>query len=224
MIAGIGDWWADLTTTNQVFYVVAGFFSVVFIWQFISSLIGLTGGDLDIEADADVDIDVDADVDLDADADVDFDADGVQSVAAFRMLSIRAILAFCTLFFWAGALYLNMGRPIAVALLYSFGWGLGGWVVVTLLVNWMRRLAETGSPKLSTCVGERGMVYMDIPAGGPGKVRVMVSGALSMVAARSADGSELKAGTRIRVKRLLDSASVEVEPAEAEDKGKEGEE
>lgn len=216
MIATIGDWWANLTTANQTFYVVAGFFSVVFIWQFLSSIIGLTGGDFDIEADADVD--------FDADADVDFDADGVESVAAFRMLSIRAILAFCTLFFWAGSLYLNMGKGMAVALLYSLGWGLGGWVVVTLLVNWMRRLAETGNPKLSTCVGLRGVVYMDIPAGGAGQVRVMVSGAMSMVGARSADGSELKAGTRVRVTRLLDSASVEVEPTGSEDKGKEGEE
>ena len=210
MTATIGDWWANLTTANQTFYVVAGFFSIVFIWQFLSSVIGLTGGDLDIEADADVDVDI--------------DADGVESVAAFRMLSIRAILAFCTLFFWAGSLYLNMGRGMAVALLYSLGWGLGGWVVVTLLVNWMRRLAETGNPKLSTCVGSRGVVYMDIPAGGPGQVRVMVSGAMSMVGARSADGSELKAGTRVRVTRLLDSASVEVEPAGSQDKGKEGEE
>ena len=217
MIAAIGDWWANLTSINQVFYVVAGFFSVVFIWQFISSLIGLTGGDLDIETDADVDVDIDADA-------VDFDADGVQSVAAFRMLSIRAILAFCTLFFWAGSLYLNMGKSMAVGLLYSLAWGLGGWVVVTVLVNWMRRLAETGNPRLSTCVGSRGVVYMDIPAGGPGQVRVMVSGALSMVGARSADGGQLKAGTRVRVTRLLDSASVEVEPAESENKGKEGEE
>jgi hypothetical protein len=211
MIATIGDWWTNLTAANRMFYVVAGFFSVIFIWQFIASMIGLTGGDLDIETDADVDFDADG-------------VDGVESVAAFKMLSIRAILAFCTLFFWSGSLYLNMGKSMAVALMYSFGWGLGGWVVVTLLVNWMRRLAETGNVKLSTCVGLRGVVYMDIPAGGPGQVRVMVSRAMSMVRARSADGSELKAGTPVRVTRLLDSASVEVKPAEPQDKGKEGEE
>ncbi len=37
----MGEWWNALTTLNQVFYVLAGFFSLIFAWQLISALIGL---------------------------------------------------------------------------------------------------------------------------------------------------------------------------------------
>lgn len=221
------DWWNGLTTLNQVFYAVAVFFSVIFVWQFISAVMGLAGGEADV--DADVDVDVDADVDFDADADLDgleahSGGEAVDTIGAFKILSIRAILAFCTLFAWAASFYLNAHKPIGTALLFAIGWGLAGGVVVTILVHWMRGLAETGNPKLSTCVGARGTVYMDVPArGGQGQVRVPVSGAISMVRARSASGEALKEGTPVRVVRLLDATTVEVQPIEAKEGEKEAE-
>ena len=108
----MSDWWIEMTALNQAFYVLAAFFSLIFLWQFISALLGLAGEsdvdvDTDIGADVDADLDVDVDADFDADADLDVDAieihsgsDAVESVAAFRVLSVRAILAFCTLFSW----------------------------------------------------------------------------------------------------------------------------
>ena len=219
------DWWNSLTTLNQTFYVIAAFFSVIFIWQFISAMVGLAGG----EADLDADVDVGADADLGGDVDLDgLEAHSVgeaaDSIAAFRVLSIRAVLAFCTLFAWAASLYLDVGKPVSTSLLYAILWGLAGGVIVTILVHWLRGLAETGNPQLSTCVGSRGMVYMDIPGGaGQGKVRVPVSGVISMVRARAAGEGGLEAGTPIRVVRMLDATTVEVQPIEPEDQGKEEE-
>jgi hypothetical protein len=230
------DWWNGLGTLNQVFYGAAAFFSLVFLWQFIASLIGLAGGEADIDAhghvDGDVGMDADAGGDFHADVHTDVGwhaehpevdaveahsaADAAETVHAFRILSVRAILAFFTLFSWAGALYLQGGKPISHALVLAIAWGLAAWLVVALLIHLLRRLAETGTPRLSTCVGERGSVYMDIPAGGVGKVRVLVSGAMSTVDARAAGGGELGAGTPVRVTRLLDASSVEVQPAEAQ--------
>jgi membrane protein implicated in regulation of membrane protease activity len=80
----------------------------------------------------------------------------------------------------------------------------------------MRRMQETGTRQLATAVGERGTVYMDIPAGGTGKVRTVVSGTVSFVDARSADREALKAGTPVRVRRLLDPSTIEVEKATEE--------
>jgi len=34
-------WWSDLSGANQAFYVMASFFSAIFLWQFISALIDL---------------------------------------------------------------------------------------------------------------------------------------------------------------------------------------
>jgi len=215
------EWWDALTGLNQAFFVAAGFFSLIFIWQFIASLIGLGGDadtDLDVDADVDVDVDVDADFDGDFDADIEAGsmADATETVAAFKLLSIRAVLAFCTLFFWASGVYLQKGMGVHLAMLLGLAWGAVAFVLAALLVNWMKKLAESGTPKLSTAVGTRGSVYMDIPAGGTGKVRVMVSGAVTMVAARVTNGAALRQGDPVRVTQVLDSATVEVEPVETE--------
>ena len=93
---------------------------------------------------------------------------------------------------------------------------LAGWFVVTLLINWMRKLAETGTPRLASCVGTRGSVYMDIPADGIGKVRVTVTGAISMIDARSAGDAAMSAGTPVTVTRVLDDSTVEVKAADSE--------
>ncbi|MCP4375669.1 MAG: hypothetical protein GY794_05780, partial [bacterium] len=170
MIATLSQWWEEMATITQVFYIAASFFSVIFTWQFVASLIGMSGCEMDVDGAVDAVDAVDAADAADAACAVH---DAIDSMDAFNLFSIRAILAFCTLFFWAGAMYLDQEdahKPTAMAL--AFGWGMAGWFVVTLLVNWMRKLAETGNPKIASCVGTRGAVYMDIPADGIGKVRV----------------------------------------------------
>ena len=213
------EWWNSLTGVNQGFYIAAAVLSLIFIWQFISAMVGLSGGEGDVDIEADTDIDADG-MDLDNIEAHSLEEAG-ESIAAFKVLSLRAILAFLMLFCWAAGMYLNTDTPLSRALLYATGWGLGAWVVVTLLVNLLRRLAETGTARLSTCVGGRGMVYLNIPAGGQGEVRVAVSGTISLVKARATGGGEIKAGTAVRVVRMLDQMTVEVRPVEAEENGKE---
>jgi hypothetical protein len=205
MIATFSQWWNEMATVTQVFYVAASFFSLIFIWQFVASMIGMSGCDMDVDGAGDADFDVDVDG-----IDADCVAHAIDNIDAFNLFSIRAILAFCTLFFWAGAMYLDQGMKTAAAMAYSFGWGLAGWLVVTILVNWMRKLAETGNPRIASCVGTHGAVYMDIPENGIGKVRVTVTGAISMVAARSEGGVGIQAGTPVEVISKIDNSTVEV--------------
>jgi hypothetical protein len=222
MIATFSQWWDAMATMTQVFYIAASFFSVILIWQFVASMIGMSGCDMDVDGAADAHFDFDMDG-----ADAACGAHALDSIDAFNLFSIRAILAFCTLFFWAGAMYLDYGRSKPVALAYAFGWGLAGWFVITLLINWMRKLAETGNPRIASCVGTRGAVYMDIPADGIGKVRVTVTGSVSMVDARSKGTVPIASGTPIEVISVLDNSTVEVRPtnsqspAEATTNGKE---
>jgi len=207
------EWWNGLETLNKVFYAAATFFSLIFLWQFISSLIGLSGSDVDVEAGSDVDVDADLDTDAGVDLD-DIEAHSIEeageTVVAFRILSVRAVLAFFTLFSWAGALYLDSGKELGHALVLAVAWGIGAWVLVAVLIHWLRKLAETGTKQLRTCVGRRGTVYMDIPGSGEGQVRVVVSGAVSMVRARASGGEAIESGTPVRVLRMLDESSVEV--------------
>jgi len=206
------EWFGNLTPLNQALYIAAAFFSLFSIWQFIASMIGLSGAD-DIDIEGGCDFDVAAPEDIEAGSMVE----AIETEAAFHVLSFRAILAFFTLFCWAGAMYINIGVPVARALLYGLAWGLGGWAMVTVLVNWLRRLAETGTARLATCVGGRGTVYLDIPPGGQGEIRVVVSGRVTMVRARAAGGGEIKAGTPVQVTKMLDATTVAVSPAHTGD-------
>ena len=85
---------------------------------------------------------------------------------------------------------------------------------MALLLNWFRRLTESGTKRLVSCVGRRGTVYLDIPAEGYGEIRVTVSGVMSHVKARGKEGVKINAGMPARVLRMLDSATVEVEPVD----------
>jgi hypothetical protein len=207
-MASIWDWWSGLTTVNQWFYAVAGVFSVFFLWQLIAAVLGLSG-------DHAIDHDVTSSVDTMGDhgvGDATAAHDAAATVDVFRLLSFRSVLAFFTMFAWAGALYLNNGVFVGWALLWSFLWGLAGMVLVGLLMNLIWKMAETGNISLASCVGAGGTVYLGITSGGDGEVRISVSGVIRTVRARVSGGRELKSGSPIRITRVLGPNLVEVEP------------
>jgi membrane protein implicated in regulation of membrane protease activity len=216
------NWWNSLSNLNQWFYNGAAFFSVLFLWQMIGAFLGL----IDVQ-DADV-----SHPDGSGFGHGDAGAghagathgdhgdsshtqahSGHEPVVDFKLLTVRSILAFFTLFFWAGGLYLTNGTETFWSLCYAVLWGSVAMVSVAMCLYLLQRMVESGTPDIATCVGTRGVVYMDIPEAGQGEARVLVSGAVSCIKARSAHGQPIKAGTPVRVTRALGSTTVEVEPA-----------
>ena len=197
------SWWSNLSALNQAFFVAAMFFTTIFVWQFVSSLGGL-GGDEPGDVDADAEL---GDGDM-GDGDLLEDASGM---ATLRLLSIRSIIAFGTLFSWAGALYLAEDRSMFSAMGLGVAWGVAGMLVVALFFWALPHLTEEGTADLDTALGKAGQVYMDIPENGTGQARVVVSGTVSFIKARSRDGRRLPAGTPVRVIGRLDSSTLEVE-------------
>lgn len=206
----MGEWWKGLSAVNQYFFGAAAFFSVFFLWQLAAAFHGLVGGESDAGG-------------HDADAGAHHgggEADGA-AMMAFKLLSVRSVIAFFTLFTWAGALYLSQGMALTPALGWALLWGVAAMVLVALIFHWMRRLTETGTGRLSTCVGTEGVVSLDIPAGGQGEARVTVSGVVSRVKARVQGGAAIKSGELVKVVRTLDMNTVEVAPASGADKAAE---
>ncbi len=209
------EWWVPLSVVNKGFYVAGAFFGVFLVWQLIASLVGLAGGD---DADAAGAHDGMEGHPGDADAH-DFHHDGAEaaaeSMSAFRLLSVRSVLAFCTLFSWAGALYLQNGKDLTWSILFAILWGAGAMVAVALIFYAMRKLTETGNVKLASCVGTSGIVTLDIPAGGAGEARVTVNGTVQRLKARGHDGKSIPSGTPVIVQRLLGPDVLEVKPGES---------
>ena len=211
----MAEWWSNLTSLNRFFYMAATFFSVFFVWQLIAVFVGLDAGEAEADLDgADGADGVDDGVDVDTTYD-DFEegaaADAAETATAFKLLSVRSALTFLTLFTWGAALYLDRGNSLGTALTYSVLWGLAGMLSVALVFYLLRKLSESGTADLQTCVGRTGTVYVAIPATGEGQVRVTVSGVVSCVKARATGDSDINAGTVVRVARCLDTTTVEVE-------------
>ena len=200
----MATWWNDLSSLNQTFYVVAVFFSTIFVWQFVSSFGGLGGEE---EGGAEVSDTGAGDTTQDL-------IDDAAGLATFRMLSVRSVMAFGTLFSWAGALYLQQDITPAWALVRALLWGLSGMLVVALFFWVLPRLTEEGTASLDTAVGRNGQVYLNIPEGGLGQIRVLVSGRLRFMRACSRSGQPLRAGTMVRVVKRLDATTLEVEEIE----------
>ncbi len=197
------EWWAELTTVTQFFYGLASFFSIFFLWQLAAAFLGLSGDDVDLDA---------GDMALDADAPDDFDFDDViESSQAFKLLSLRSIIAFFTLFSWGSALYLTEGKELSTAMGIASLWGLVGMVSIACIFYAMGRLAETGTKDVKTCRGKVAAVYLNIPASGEGEIKLEIAGMVSHVKAKGVDGAEFLAGTQVRVARVISQTLVEVE-------------
>jgi hypothetical protein len=196
----LNQWWHGLTLINQWFYCAAIFFGVFFLWQLIMTFLGLT---------------TDGGSDLDTQPDPSWDhpttTDAHDTMAAFKLVSLRSVVAFFTLFTWAGALYMNTGKPMGYALTLALIWGLVAMVLVALLVRLMGRMTESGNMQIASCVGSAGAVYLDIPAGGVGEIKTMCNGMTTHFKARAAGGGGLKAGSAVRVLRIVGPNVVEVE-------------
>lgn len=213
MATSCSDWWNCLPVMTQAFYTAAGVMSLLFLWQLVMALLGLghhgdvpTAGDMHVEADLQTNV---GSMEAHAAGDV------AETITSFRLISVRSVLAFFTLFFWAGAFYLTAELPMATALLYAVLWGLGAGVLVAWLVNVLRRMAESGTARVSDCLGAQGSVYLRIPSGGTGEVRVVIGGRLTHLPARATGDQEIQPGQAVRVVRKLDGNTIAVEPIPA---------
>jgi hypothetical protein len=196
----------------EMYWGLAVFFTVMFLWQLAGTLLGHFGGDHDL---ATGHVDTEMSAGGAGHHDVGAAQHGSDVTVSFKLVSIRSVSAFGLLFGWAGVLYArdaDVGSDRVI--LYSFGWGLAGMLAVSAIFYLFQRMTETGTRRLISAVGQRGTVYMDIPAGGTGQVKTVVSGTVSFVSARAVGGEALKAGTPVVVKRLLDAYTIEVDKVE----------
>ena len=202
------EWWSELSTITQVFFGMAAFFSVFFLWQVIGAFAGLSGDDADFGGGADADMDVQIDLDVAPD-DVDYQ-DVVEASQAFKILSLRSIITFFTLFSWGSALYTADGVPTVKAMGISTIWGLVGMFAIAGIFWMMGKLTETGNKDAKTAAGNIGVVYLDIPEEGFGEIKVTISGASEHIQAKSVDGVALPAGTEVRVVQVMSQTLVGV--------------
>jgi hypothetical protein len=209
----MNEWWESLSSVNRGFYMVATGFGVLFVWQLIASFIGLGGDDMDADMDSDVELDHDATYD---DFEHGAEGDAIESLSSFKVLSVRSVITFFTLFTWGTALYLNNGLLLSKALMYGTAWGVVGMLIVAWLFYMLKKMSETGNINLSSCIGATGTVYINIPENGQGEIKVLVSKVSTHVKARGAGGKALDANTVVKVLKRIGEDVFEVDVIETD--------
>jgi len=197
LLFSLDDWWQALTAAQQVFWVVAGISSALFVVLFGLSLLGI-----DSDADADVDIDLDHDAGHDFSLDKDFSA-----------FSIRSIIAFLTFFGWTGVYLLSTGSTVTAAILVATLSGAAAMFVVAYMIYKFAQLEKSTTVNVYNALDHTGEVYLSIPQNleGKGKIHIVVDGSLHEFEATT-NGALLPTGTHVRVVDVLEDQILLVEP------------
>ena len=193
----LGNWWNALANIEQVFWGISIIFSILFIIQFVLSLIGL-----------DFDHDVDADMDMDV-----AHADGYHMDSDFTLLSVRSIIAFFTFFGWTGVLVLNAGGTLFATLGFSTMSGLASMFIVGYMMYAFSKLEQHGNMDITEALYNTGEVYLPIPSNktGQGKIHITIQGSIREMDAITM-GSLLPTGSPVRVVEIVNNELLVVEP------------
>ncbi len=176
------EFFASLTAMEKFYAACAGFGGALFVVRTIMMMVGHSG-----EVDTDI-----------GQADMHGDAD-----ASFKFLSIQSLTAFFMMF---GLVALALSRQSRVGDLWAIIGGAAAgaatvWVIGRIFVG-MKRLQADGTLQVENAIGQEGSVYLNIPPGKSGQVRVAVQGQLRVFDAISESNAPIITGDRIRVKKL----------------------
>ena len=191
-----GDWWSALNGTQQMFWGISIIFSVLFVIQFVLSLIGL-----DFEGETDFDVSTDTDSDH-----------GYSLDPSFTLFSVRSIIAFFTFFGWTGVLALNAGLGTTMAVICASASGFLAMAIVGYMMYLFSKLGEAGNVDLNDALFQTGEVYLTIPAGkrAVGKIHINIQGTMKEMDAIT-EGKTLATGSAIRVVEVVDENLLLVE-------------
>ncbi|MDD3693591.1 MAG: hypothetical protein PHX02_06785 [Oscillospiraceae bacterium] len=195
------DWWNGLSVMHQIFYMLAIPSTVILIIQTVLLMFGF--GDAN---------EVDGDISADSETDFDAPADqGAEHGEGLRILTVRGIIAFLVASGWVGVAALDMGAGTILASLLSIIAGLGALVIVAAIFRASMKLQQSGNLDFQNAIGVTGEVYLRIPAGGRGKVTLVVQGRYVELDA-ICNEREVKTGEQVKVVDVTQNNTLIVSP------------
>ncbi len=204
-------WFASLSTLQQVFVLLAAAGGALFLLRVVITFIGMgEPGGLDHG-------DFDHGGDLDHGGDVEHGnsgaGDDAHSMMSFKLLSFQGLTAFSMMFGLVGLGMSRAGQSGVMAVVSGSAAGLALVWISDRLFRFAGSLQQSGSLDLNNAVREEGTVYLTIPAGESGQVRITVQGRLVVLSAVSKDHTEIPTDTRVRVVGLVNENVLVVERA-----------
>jgi len=189
-----------------VYLACAAVGGTLLVIQFVLTVIGLGGEDVDFDLGADVPDDIDF-------------GDNAGHVAAhgptwvFAVVSFKTLVAAFTFFGLAGMATRSAGWTSLPSLGVAIVAGLIAMYIVHWLMQGLHKLNHDGSLRIERAVGKRGTVYIPIPPSkeGEGKVQLRLQNRIVELKAVTSQSKKLPAGAKVEVIQILTPTTVEVE-------------
>lgn len=181
MLVDFFKWLLNLKGFELILWCIALLFSFLFIIQIIISLfIGGSDGDFD---------------------DVGDDGHG----DATQFFTIRNMIAFFTMFGWAGLTAYKSGLPNTWVIVIAVAAGVSMVALLYFLMTRASKLRQSGTLQMKNAVSQIGETYLRIPArrSGMGKIQVQVQGRLMELDAMTDDAEDIATGKPIKVVSTL---------------------
>lgn len=198
----IVEFWNSLLIGQQIFFCIAVPATLALIVMIVTMLIGLGGGDADLDGDGDIDGDPGVDGDI--------------PDSGLSLFTSRGIVAMLAVMGWSGFVFLDSGiglHPV-VGVAIALALGLITLVLVAFAMRAISRLQSSGNLDLSNAIGKVAEVYLTIPEAGraAGKVTLTVQERLVEVSAITAHSEPIKTGSYVRVVSVSENGILMVEP------------
>lgn len=198
-------WWEALSILQKVLYCIAIPATLVLIIQTVLVIMGFGDG----ASGADFNPSDTSGLDLDASGDVSggdlLDGDIGDAVSgdfgSLKLFTIQGAVAFLATFAWVSIVCLKSDLHEAVALLIGFVCGFIVMYGVAKLLQLSAKLAENGTFRIKSIIGENAQVYLTILPSGESGGKITVSGTsrFTELDAITEGTQEIPSGTRVRI-------------------------
>lgn len=188
-----------------VYLACAAVGGTLLVIQFVTTVVGLGGEDVDFDVGANVPDDLDF-------GDPGGDAAVYGSTWIFAVISFKTLVAAFTFFGLAGMAGQSAGWTNISALFVALVAGLSAMFMVHWLMQGLHKLNHDGSVRIERAVGKRGTVYVPIPPGkeGEGKVQMRLQNRIVELKAVTSQTEKLPTGANVEVVQILTPTTVEV--------------
>ncbi|MCL2096562.1 MAG: NfeD family protein [Oscillospiraceae bacterium] len=177
----MGEFLADLTLYQSVFFVISMTSTLILLIQTALAIFGIAGGEADgdfdaggLDADFDGDIDIDIDIEA-ADGSIGEKAAGAANDSGLKLFTVKGIMSFFMLGGWVGFLLLRANVHYFIATVLAVESGVLALVVMARFMRGLMGLQQDGTLKMKNALGQTGQVYIRIPASEQGKGKVSVT-------------------------------------------------
>ncbi|SHH12476.1 hypothetical protein [Clostridium grantii] len=195
------NWWNALVGVEKIFWIIAIPSTVLFIFQMILLVLGL-----DVDGDGDFDfhdmhtgsVEVN-DFDLNHEGEFSF-SDVKSSSVPLKLITIRNVIIFSTIFSWSGITFLEKGKNLFFTIVISTIIATTVIGIITTIFALLIILQEKGNINIENAINKEGKVYLTIPEEekGSGKIEITFQGRYQVVEAITL-GEKIKTGSSIKV-------------------------